>query len=76
MNNQLLDTYQLKSLDALVEVDLMEHELHRRAEDGRFQLIRKYPNTMAATQERQEATAYDQVIRCLGFKFDTSIWHP
>ena len=77
INNQLLDTYQLKSLDALVEIDLMEHELSQRQIDGRFQLKRKKMETMNIyTQERQETTIYDRVIRCLGFKFDNSIWHP
>jgi hypothetical protein len=76
INNQLLDTYQLKSLDALVEIDLMEHELHRRTSDGRIQLKRRKSEMIITGQERQETTIYDRVIRCLGFKFDNSIWHP
>ncbi|CAF1007257.1 unnamed protein product [Rotaria sp. Silwood1] len=76
INNQLLDTYQLKSLDALVELDLMEHELSRRPYDGRIQLKRKKFDMDPSIQERQETTIYDRVIRCLGFKFDESIWHP
>ncbi|UJR13885.1 hypothetical protein I4U23_000892 [Adineta vaga] len=75
INNQLLDTYQLKSLDALVEIDLLDHELYQRAIDGRFQLKRKQTDTNISIQERQEATVYDRVIRCLGFQFDNSIWH-
>ncbi len=76
INNQLLDTYQLKSLDALVEIDLMQHELFRRSIDGRIQLKRKESDRILSTQERQETIIYDRVIRCLGFKFDNSIWHP
>lgn len=72
LNNQLLDTYQLKSLDALVEVDLVQHELHRRIEDGRIELRR---TKIDHVQERQQAVGYDHVIRCLGFKFDDSLWH-
>ncbi|CAF1342999.1 unnamed protein product [Rotaria sordida] len=75
INNQLLDTYQLKSLDALVETDLMEHELSRRPGDGRIQLKRKKLAMDPSIQERQETATYDLVIRCLGFKFDESIWH-
>lgn len=76
INNQLLDTYQLKSLDALVEIDLLQHELSRRPNDGRIQLKRKKSDMMISAQERQETAIYDLVIRCLGFKFDNSIWHP
>ncbi|CAF1190191.1 unnamed protein product [Adineta ricciae] len=75
INNQLLDTYQLKSLDALAEIDLLEHELSKRSSDGRFQLSRKQSHANPSIQERQEATVYDRVIRCLGFQFDNSIWH-
>ena len=70
-----MDTYQLKSLDALVEIDLLEHELSQRPSDGRFQLKRKQFHANPSIQERQEATVYDRVIRCLGFQFDNSIWH-
>ncbi|CAF4018527.1 unnamed protein product [Rotaria sp. Silwood2] len=76
INNQLLDTYQLKSLDALIEIDLMEHELSRRPGDGRIQLKLRKSDMDASIQERQEIPIYDRVIRCLGFKFDESIWHP
>ena len=76
INNQLLDTYQLKSLDALVEIDLMEYELVRSPVDNRIQLKLKVSDTAAYSEDRQEAITYDQVIRCLGFKFDYSIWHP
>ncbi len=76
INNQLLDTYQLKSLDALVEIDLIDHELTQNSIDGRFQLKQKTSDTMVHTRERQETVTYDRVIRCLGFRFDDSIWHP
>lgn len=76
LNNELLDTYQLKSLDALVELDLLQHELVRRDADGRFELIRKDPNgSTTPGEERHQTTVYDQVIRCLGFQFDPSLWH-
>ncbi|CAF1181873.1 unnamed protein product [Adineta steineri] len=76
INNELLDTYQLKSLDALIEIDLMNHELLQRSIDGRIQLKRKQSDMITSIHERQETTIYDRVIRCLGFKFDNSIWHP
>ena len=66
----------MKSLDALVEIDLMDHELSRRSIDGRIQLKRKRSDMIPFVHERQETTTYDRVIRCLGFKFDNSIWHP
>ena len=66
----------MKSLDALVEIDLMEYELFRRPVDGRIQLKHKLSETAMVVQEREETTIYDLVIRCLGFQFDNSIWHP
>ncbi|CAF0906344.1 unnamed protein product [Didymodactylos carnosus] len=72
INNQILDSYQLKSLDALLETDLREHALRRRV-DGKIQLIEKpRNNSNILYNNRQTSLGYDRVIRCLGFKFDKS----
>ncbi|KAM4634461.1 FAD-dependent oxidoreductase domain-containing protein 2 [Polymixia lowei] len=110
VNNELLDTYQLKSLDGLVEGGLEDIAIVQQREDerrrsGRTKRTRR-PNgrekrgqmylTLAVLLDNQEGknssrvTAanlpvyhndnfslrqpYDRVIRCLGFRFNFSIF--
>lgn len=54
----------------------MGFELRRRPEDGRIQIKHKNNDKNIYFQERREIAAFDIVIRCLGFKYDDSIWHP
>ena len=76
VNNALLDTYQLKSLDGLLEAGLSEVELQRtkdnkiviRPEDGGSEEEALNVDNFALREP------YDKVIRCLGFTFDTSIF--
>ncbi|KAG7161775.1 FAD-dependent oxidoreductase domain-containing protein 2-like [Homarus americanus] len=89
INNGLLDTYQLKSLDGLLEAAVEDMVLERR--DGRIFVqfpwdaeSRKY--VLAKKELGEEVTTesdfdnfslregYDHVIRCLGFNFDFSIF--
>ncbi|XP_045607554.2 FAD-dependent oxidoreductase domain-containing protein 2 isoform X2 [Procambarus clarkii] len=92
INNGLLDTYQLKSLDGLLEASVEDMVLERR--DGR--IFVQFPwdaDTLKQVQANKEAESggeelvtendfdnfslregYDSVIRCLGFKFDFSIF--
>ncbi|XP_005097745.1 FAD-dependent oxidoreductase domain-containing protein 2 [Aplysia californica] len=74
VNNDLLDTYQLKSLDAIMETDLEKLALFKRGDkihithaDNDF-LPRRVDNTALRDP-------YDIVIRALGFKFDSSIFN-
>ncbi|XP_062589630.1 FAD-dependent oxidoreductase domain-containing protein 2-like [Saccostrea cucullata] len=74
VNNELLDTYQLKSLDGLLEYDINDYKIVK--EGGKLYLR----ENMATGQQWGEydndplLTPYDKIIRCLGFKFDPSIF--
>ncbi|CAH1794439.1 unnamed protein product [Owenia fusiformis] len=74
VNNGLLDTYQLKSLDGLLESPVEDAQFEKR-EDGKI-----YLNLEGLNQDDAEfdnfalREGYDRVIRCLGFKFDHTIF--
>ncbi|XP_071548276.1 FAD-dependent oxidoreductase domain-containing protein 2-like isoform X2 [Panulirus ornatus] len=87
INNGLLDTYQLKSLDGLLEAAVEDMVLEQR--DGR--IFVQFPWDAESlkhvqAEKGEEVTTendfdnfslregYDHVIRCLGFKFDFSIF--
>ncbi|XP_077068023.1 FAD-dependent oxidoreductase domain-containing protein 2 [Siphateles boraxobius] len=108
VNNELLDTYQLKSLDGLVEGRLEDIAIVRRGKDGgkrrtakkrsRTSVVGKEPLYLTLTEllddqngkNTSEVTGqnlpgyhtdnfslrqpYDRVIRCLGFRFNFSIF--
>lgn len=69
VNNALLDTYQLKSLDGLFETPLEAITLSKQGQ-------KIHVHTTYFTNEREDNSdlraGYDVVIRALGFKFDTS----
>ncbi|KXJ26579.1 FAD-dependent oxidoreductase domain-containing protein 2 [Exaiptasia diaphana] len=82
INNGILDTYQLKSLDALLEAPIeqlavvkKDNKLYVDAYDGdgsnaiptRFKQSGQ-PDNFAIREP------YDRIIRCLGFQFDFSIF--
>ncbi|OWK03990.1 FOXRED2, partial [Cervus elaphus hippelaphus] len=85
INNGLLDTYQLKSLDGLLESDLTDLAIVKDHQ-GKFHITLKL--FMEAGNQSSDAiplpqddndnfamrVAYDRVIRCLGWKFDFSIF--
>ncbi|XP_044038354.1 FAD-dependent oxidoreductase domain-containing protein 2 isoform X2 [Siniperca chuatsi] len=103
VNNELIDTYQLKSLDGLVEAHLEKIVIAQRKEQARrrsggqkkekkgrlYLSINKYiqyqeaKNSSDVTGEELPEyhidnfpmrKPYDRVIRCLGFKFNFSIF--
>lgn len=103
MNNELIDTYQLKSLDGLVEARLEKIVIAQRKEQGRrrpggkkkerkgqlYLTLNKYrqpqeeKNSSGVTGEELPGyhidnfsmrKPYDRVIRCLGFRFNFSIF--
>lgn len=67
VNNNLLDTYQLKSQNAVLDGTLHKIE---RTEDNRFKIEISYTH---AGGEREDLY-YDRVICCTGFRFDDSIF--
>ncbi|XP_074127678.1 FAD-dependent oxidoreductase domain-containing protein 2 [Sminthopsis crassicaudata] len=87
VNNGLLDTYQLKSLDGLLETDLKDLAIVKDRK-GRLHitlqvLLDKTGQNISAEnvslpQDEVDNFAmrvpYDRVIRCLGFTFDFSIF--
>ena len=87
VNNNLLDTYQLKSLDAALEANVEEIIIIK---DGAKYIVASQPygqvlnETTNLLKYRVEMAAlydnfamrepYDRVIRCLGFTSDPSIF--
>lgn len=69
LNNDILDTYQLKSLDGLMDLDLNLIELLKI--DDKYYLAKRNDGNILEINSR---IGYDKVIRCLGFKFDYSIF--
>ncbi|XP_066563495.1 FAD-dependent oxidoreductase domain-containing protein 2 isoform X2 [Amia ocellicauda] len=85
VNTELLDTYQLKSLDGLVDGSVEQLALVRDAR-GRLhvtlaELLRLHGNDSAATRAAHHhdnfslRRPFDRVVRCLGFRFNSSIFH-
>lgn len=100
VNNELIDTYQLKSLDGLVEARLEKIVIAQRKEQSRrrsggtkkerrgqlYLTLNKYVqhrNSSDVTREELPGhhidnfpmrKPYDRVIRCLGFRFNFSIF--
>ncbi|XP_066115481.1 FAD-dependent oxidoreductase domain-containing protein 2 isoform X2 [Saccopteryx bilineata] len=86
VNNGLLDTYQLKSLDGLLESDLMDLAIVKDHENKfhitlKFYLEESNQSADAITLPQDDSdnfamrVAYDRVIRCLGWNFDFSIFN-
>lgn len=79
INNGILDTYQLKSLDGALNADIRNLEFRKSDVDDRIYLtVGETSNGPVGTRtdERDNASTregYDTVISCLGFKFDHSI---
>ena len=66
VNNNFLDTYQLKSQN--VVMDATVEKIERR--NGQFAVSLKY----AHAQGEEEVLIYDRVIACTGFRFDNSVF--
>jgi thioredoxin reductase len=66
VNNNLLDTYQLKSQNALLDGHIQRIE---RRDDGYIVTL-----SFARANEITKDLRYDRVIACTGFRFDPSIF--
>ncbi len=66
VNNNFLDTYQLKTQNALL--DCTVERIERR--DGQFAVSIRHSHVQGETQ----VLTYDRVIVCTGFRFDNSIF--
>ncbi|GLW34709.1 NAD(P)-binding domain-containing protein [Actinoplanes regularis] len=67
VNNNFLDTYQLKSQNAVLDGTV---ERITRRDDGGFRIVFRY----ARTSERLREIDYDRIILATGFRFDASIF--
>lgn len=67
VNNNFLDTYQLKSQNAVLDCAVERIE---RREDGTYAVSVRYSHAGGES----EVLYYDRVIACTGFRFDASIF--
>lgn len=67
VNNNFLDTYQLKSQNAILDATIEKIE---RNEEGKLAVSLRYTHACGETEE----IVYDRVIFCTGFRFDASIF--
>ncbi|MGW2623075.1 NAD(P)-binding domain-containing protein [Micromonospora taraxaci] len=67
VNNNFLDTYQLKSQNAVLDGTV---EQISRRKGGGFRVLFRYARTVENLRELE----YDRVILCTGFRFDASIF--
>ena len=76
INNELLDTYQLKSLDAVLEASISKVAI-LKADDGKYTLAvaKELQDEIDLTDNFALREPYDKIIRCLGFSFDKSIFN-
>ena len=66
LNNNLLDTYQLKSQNAILDGEILKIEQR----DGKLSALVSF---VRANEELRDLL-YDRVIACTGFRFDDSIF--
>lgn len=67
LNNNFLDTYQLKSQNAVLDGTIEKIE---RRSDGKLAVSVHYSHA----EQETETLIYDRVILCTGFRFDDSIF--
>lgn len=68
VNNNFLDTYQLKSQNAVLDCEVKRIEM----KDGVYHVTVAYTHA----DGEAEVLEYDRVIACTGFAFDASIFAP
>ena len=78
MNNALLDTYQLKSLDGVLEAPMEEVRIVKRGDKLYLELYDQGKPDEESDADLFDNFAlrepYDRVIRCLGWEFDDRIF--
>ncbi|WP_328471896.1 NAD(P)-binding domain-containing protein [Streptomyces sp. NBC_00448] len=68
VNNNFLDTYQLKSQNALLDGEVVS--IRRSDEDGGYRVAVKFVRVAEVVKE----ISYDRVILATGFRFDASLF--
>lgn len=66
INNNVLDTYQLKSQNAILDADILRIEKI----DGKLRVTFCYDHAEGEVEQIE----YDRILCCAGFKFDASIF--
>ncbi|MBX7266618.1 NAD(P)-binding domain-containing protein [Micromonospora sp. Llam7] len=69
VNNNFLDTYQLKSQNAVLD-GTVERIAHR--DGGGYRVDFRYARTVESIRQLD----YDRIILCTGFRFDASVFDP
>lgn len=69
VNNNLLDTYQLKSQNAVLDANILKISKSQKRE-GAFDVVVSYSHALG----EEETLTYDAVFNCTGFVFDQSIY--
>ncbi|NEC68779.1 NAD(P)-binding domain-containing protein [Streptomyces sp. SID9727] len=67
VNNNFLDTYQLKSQNAVLDGTVESIE---KTESGGYRVMLRYARTVEPLRELH----YDRIIACTGFRFDASVF--
>ncbi|MFF6991302.1 NAD(P)-binding domain-containing protein [Streptomyces sp. NPDC010273] len=70
VNNNFLDTYQLKSQNALLDGNVLSVE--KGPDDGMYRVRFSFSRADEVVKELR----YDRVIVCTGFRFDASVFDP
>lgn len=79
INNGLLDTYQLKSLDGLLEGDANDLPIYRNEVDGRLYIdtenLQEKSGLLNEIDNDAVREGYDMIISCMGFSFDPALFN-
>ncbi|MFQ6145723.1 NAD(P)-binding domain-containing protein [Streptomyces seoulensis] len=67
VNNNFLDSYQLKSQNAVLDGAVENIE---RTADGRYRVVFRYARTTEGLRELR----YDRIVLCAGFRFDADVF--
>jgi hypothetical protein len=72
VNNNFLDTYQLKSQNALLDGEVVSIAKDDKDEDGGYRVRFSFSRADEVVKE----LSYDRIITCTGFRFDASVFDP
>lgn len=72
VNNNFLDTYQLKSQNALLDGNVLSIEKAEKDAGGGYRVRFSFSRADEVVKE----LCYDRVVVCTGFRFDASVFDP
>ena len=72
VSNEVLDAYQLKSLDTVLEADASKFTVTKGA-DGMLHVTSSEGN-LTSRDSSPMRQGYDKVIECVGFQWDDSVF--